>query len=89
MTPKEAVSKAKDYFLDIIGEEPTLEEIWFDDSAGNWCVTFGLRRRSPGAPGTLMGTVNFKEVIDYKVVRLRETDGSFVSILNRESRQAA
>lgn len=89
MEPKEAVKAAKAFFLDIVGEESTLEEVWFDDKADEWCVTFGIRHRSVGGLRSVSGILQPKEVADYKVVRLRNKDGSFVSIRNREGQRAA
>lgn len=90
MSPKEAVARAKAVFLEIVGEEPTLEEIWFEEGKKTWCVTFGIRRRTLKAPGDVLGwSQALKEAVDYKVVRIRDKDGSFVSILNREGQRAA
>ena len=89
MAPKEAVTAAKDIFLELVGEAPTLEEIWFDDKRHEWCVTFGIRRRTINTVGNIMGAVQSRELIDYKVVRISDADGTFVSIRNRDDQRAA
>lgn len=90
MSPKEAVTAARAHFLDIVAEPPSLEELWFDDSLQEWCVTFGVRRRLVAQSSSILSTSQqLKEVVDYKVVRIKDTDGSFVSILNREGQRAA
>lgn len=90
MTPKEAVAAARAFFADNFSEPATLEEIWFEDTSNVWCVTFGIRRRTVKTSGDLLGfNQAVKEAVDYKVVRIRDKDGSFVSILNREGQRAA
>ena len=40
MEPKEAVEAARRYFAQLFSEdEPTLEEIWFENDDEVWCVT--------------------------------------------------
>ena len=45
MNAKDAVTVAKAFYEDMFNERPTLEEIWFEDTEGAWCVTFGRRRQ--------------------------------------------
>lgn len=88
MEPKEAVAAAKAHFQAAFDESPTLEEIWTEDWKDGvvWCVTFGIRPRTqPLSPLNLQ----YRETKDYKVVRVRDTDGSLVSIKNRDGERAA
>lgn len=46
MNAKDAVTVAKAFYEDMFNERPTLEEIWFEDTEGAWCVvasSLGMR----------------------------------------------
>lgn len=88
MEPRQAVAAAKTALSVVFAEEaqataPTLEEIWFEPGDQLWCVTLGLHRRSGLTFGPLLDPTVFK------VVRIRDKDGSLVSIKNREGERAA
>lgn len=87
MEPKAAVAAAKAHFQQAFEENPTLEEIWFEEpkDGGIWCVTLGIRERTQISPLGLQS----REAKDYKVVRIRDKDGSLVSIKNRDGERAA
>ena len=82
MDVKQAVSSARSHLVEVFSDElvspPTLEEVWFDDAEGQWCVTFGLKRSRPGAA---LGALVLP--FDFKVVRLAEQDGKPISIRDR------
>ena len=86
MDAKRAVAKAKaelsEIFSDDIALPPTLEEIWFDVTNSEWCVTLGLTRKEPGSPYN--NPLSIKPKIDYKVVRISETTATVTSIRNRD-----
>ena len=82
MDVKQAVTSARTHLVDVFSDDlvsqPTLEEVWFDDIAKEWCVTFGLKRtRSGAALGALVLP------FDFKVVRLAAQDGKPISIRDR------
>lgn len=90
---KEAVKIAKDYAAEVFAEEnlalPTLEEVWFDDSSDEWCVTVGLKRQDAEAPlqiGTVFSRKQF--LSEYKTVRISDADGLPKSIRNYDSAAA-
>ena len=80
MDVKKAVEVAKAHILNVLGAElsdvPTTEEVWFDSKKREWCITLGILRGTSPVAG-----LRFPE---YKTVRLKEQDGSFVSIRSRE-----
>ena len=80
MNVNQAVAAAKQHILIVFGAElahpPTLEEVWHDAKKHQWCVTLGIRRDASPLAG-----LNFPE---YKTVRIKDDDGSFVAIKNRE-----
>ena len=86
MTAKEAVEVARAYFLDLMGEKSTVEEVWFDYGQQLWCVTLGRPRI---VRDTTLFTPSQREILDYKVVRIKDDDGTPISITNRESGRAA
>ena len=88
MDVKQAVATAKAYYIDVIGETPSVEEIWFDEPHDEWCVTLGRRRMIKENALSVMG-VQSREVIDYKVVRISDKDGKALSIRNRDIERAA
>ncbi len=84
MEPREAVALAKKHLLELFSEEkidaPSLEEVWLDESANEWCVTLGLRQ----ADIAFRDPLGLKTNIKYKTVRISDRDGKPVSIKNRE-----
>ncbi len=86
MEAKDAVIVAKGYFAELFAEQGSLEEIWFDQSDGAWCVTLGVKR-----PPTInsIGISGAYLAMAYKVVRIRDKDGKPISVRNREGERAA
>lgn len=82
MELRDAISSAKlhlaEVFVDETLSQPQLEEVWFDESVGAWCITLGFWRK-PTNP--LIGVVTSK---DYKVVRIDDRSGKPISIRNRD-----
>ena len=80
MDVKKAVEVAKDHVMNVLGAElsdvPTTEEVWFDSEKSEWCITLGLLRGTSPIAGLRLP--------EYKTVRIKETDGSLVSIRSRE-----
>ena len=80
MDVKVAVLAAKKHLQNVFDGEgikpPSLEEVWLDQRKHEWCVTLAIRR-----PGGTFAGLNLAE---YKTVRLRDSDGSLVSIRSRE-----
>ena len=80
MDVKQVVQVAKQHLLSVFGAEiehpPSLEEVWLDAKKHEWCVTLGIRRGSSPLAG-----LNLPE---YKTVRVKDSDGSLVSIRRRE-----
>ena len=89
MEAKEAVAAAKTYFRDLSPDDPTptLEEIWFEDQGGLWCVTLGVGR--PSHHGGIGIGAPSGQSLAYKVVRIRDKDGKPISIKNREGERVA
>jgi len=90
MEAKEAVAAAKTYFRELSPDDPppSLEEIWFEDQGGVWCVTLGVRRLAAGPNSIGMAALSGQSLA-YKVVRIRDKDGKPISVRNRESERAA
>lgn len=88
MDVKEAVSAARSYLATAFEEEllapPSLEEVWFDDLTNEWCVTLGMRRRKASGVPMADALHLLTEHIDYKVVRISNSEGKPMSIRNRE-----
>ncbi len=86
MDVKQAVHVAKTYLSDLLSEEKvaalTLEEVWFDDSHGQWCITLGVHRQLGIALTGLTGMPSFKSV------RVADADGHVISVRNRTSEAA-
>lgn len=80
MDVKQAVEQARQHFTNVFAGEltgpPSLEEVWFDSTHGEWCVTLGVRRGQSPFPGLRLA--------EYKTVRIRDQDGGLVAIRNRE-----
>lgn len=64
---------------------PRLEEIWLDDGAKQWFVTFGFFRK-PDDVTAAAGTFSRYE---YKVVKISNDTGLPISIKNRDLAGAA
>ncbi|MCH9807814.1 MAG: hypothetical protein K0U74_08790 [Alphaproteobacteria bacterium] len=86
MDARKAVEAAKSYFVETFNETPTLEEIWFDDLEGVWCITLGVARP---VKSSVLGPAVPVENVKYKVVRLRDSDEKVLSVKIREFERAA
>ena len=89
MDAKQAVAVAKAYFIELVGVEPSVEEVWFEQSSRIWCITFGRSRMLLDGAGGLVMPGARREVIEYKIVRVSDEDGKPISLLNRETGRAA
>jgi hypothetical protein len=89
MDAKQAVAVAKVYFLELVGVEPSVEEVWFEQSSKTWCITFGRSRMLLDGTGGLVTPSVRREIIEYKIVRVSDEDGKAISLLNRETGRAA
>ena len=89
MDAKQAVAVARAYFIELVGVDPSVEEVWFDTSNKTWCITFGRSRMLREETGGLVTTGAKREVIEYKIVRVSEKDGKPISLMNREAGRAA
>ncbi|PSJ57522.1 hypothetical protein [Kumtagia ephedrae] len=82
MEAKEAVKAAKRYVIDLLADEQVsnlgLEEI--ELSGKVWNITLGFSR--PWDQGTVFPPRDTKR--DYRVVRLRDSDGEILSIKRLE-----
>src|SRR6266568_6708452 len=96
MTVIDAIQKAKDYAKDFFGEESVgsvqLEEVRFDDSREVWEITLGYyvkdTRPFSGLAETmahLQGEKRFER--KYKIFRIRDSDGVFLSMKIRETQK--
>lgn len=79
---KTALAHAESVFE---GEDVRLEEIWFDETTKEWCVTVGLRRPEPKT-GPLSATSMRPPVLrtHYKTVRVDDVSGAIKSLRNHE-----
>jgi hypothetical protein len=94
MQIKEAAQRAKQHIAELFTDEGArhigLEEIEYDDAAGAWHVTVGFTRpwdqlnEPTFASVSEMLKTGQKRVRDMKVVTLSDSDGSLVSVKNRE-----
>ena len=88
MDVKEAVATAKKYVGELFTQEGItnlgLEEIEFDEQAGEWRVTVGFSRPwdSVGGFASLAERINPRR--SYKVVRISDKTGAVVSVKNRD-----
>jgi len=89
MDAKQAVAAAREYFVDLVGVEPSVEEVWYDTSNKIWCITFGRSRMLLDSPSSLILPGGRREVIEYKIVRVNDDTGRPISLLNREGGRAA
>lgn len=88
MDAKEAIVKAKNYFVDMFAEEGItnigLEEVRRENQDDNWLITLGFSWAwdAKSSIAALAGRpVNLPRF--YKTVRIKDADGSLVSITNR------
>ena len=87
MDVTEAVQSAKDYVTDLFAAEKIrdvgLEEVDFDESQRVWNVTVGFAR--PWDDHGIRGIVRASgaPLRTYKVVRVRDVDGVFLSVKHR------
>jgi hypothetical protein len=89
MDAKQAVATAKAYFVELVGENPSVEEVWFEPTNKTWCITLGRSRMLRQETGGLVTTGAKREVIEYKIVRVSDEDGKPVSLMNRDAGRAA
>lgn len=86
MDAKEAVGAAKGYVAELFADETLsqvgLEEVVFDELSGDWKITIGFAPlwNQPRPLPTVLGT---RSARSYKVVRLKDNDGQFVSLTDR------
>jgi hypothetical protein len=78
---KEAVRKAKEYSLDLLGEEGSLEEIELSDDQLEWIITLGYLRVKKPAP--LISLSEYNLLKEYKKFTITAI-GKFVSMKLRE-----
>lgn len=91
MGVKDAVRIALEHTAELFESENIsnlgLEEVEYDDSAGEWVVTVGFSRPwdyPKNLFAQMQGTADHPKR-DYKVLRIREADGEVVSIRNRST----
>ena len=86
MDVKEAVGAAKSYVAELFADETLtqvgLEEVVFDEISGDWKITIGFAPlwNQPGPLPTVLGA---RAARSYKVVRIKDSDGGFVSLTDR------
>ena len=97
MVAREAVQAAKDYILEVYGDEDIvevgLEELEFlEEDSGVWQVTIGFRRKwqqpfDPGPPPhearDFLRSPKPRLARNYKTVRIRD-DGTVLSMTHRD-----
>jgi hypothetical protein len=89
---KEAVTAAKSHLADLFEGEKVmnlgLEEVEFDEEHREWRVTVGFSRPWDREPNPALGSL--ADVLtpmrqlarDYKIVRLRDSDGRVLAVKN-------
>lgn len=83
---RKAIAIAKAHVRDVFAEEgisePSLEEVWFDDSKGDWFVTVGFTYRDP-----LKARPKLRRDFsaEYRTVRISGKDGHPRSVKLRDS----
>jgi hypothetical protein len=89
MDVKEAVALAKQSTRELFRDEQIvdlgLEEVEFDDSSGNWLITFSrpwVGMTNPNAIAAAFGAGSQKRR-EYKIVRISDADKRMISIKNR------
>ena len=87
MDVKEAVGTAKTYVADLFADEEIahvgLEEIVFDELSGDWKVTIGFSRPWSQFNAVVTALDPDRHGRAYKVVRIKDCDGSIVSLTDR------
>ena len=87
MDVKEAVGTAKTYVADLFADEGVayvgLEEIVFDELSGDWKVTIGFSRPWSQLNAVVTALAPDRHGRAYKVVRIKDRDGSIVSLTDR------
>lgn len=88
MDVKEAVQVAKDYIIDLFGEEGIvdvgLEEVDFDQS-DNWIVTIGFSRSWNRNIGSVL---DGQASQSYKAIRIQDEGGRVLSVKDRALRDS-
>jgi hypothetical protein len=90
MDVKDAVAAAKKYVAELFGPEGMsnlgLEEVEFDEQAGEWRVTIGFSRPWDSVTGWAVLTTPPPETNprrSYKVVRISDATGAAISVKDR------
>lgn len=88
MDVKDAVAAAKRYVADLFAQEGVsnlgLEEVEFDEQAGEWRVTIGFSRPWDSVTGwAALTTAPVNPRRAYKVVRISDATGAALSVKNR------
>lgn len=87
MEVKDAVEAAKSYVAEMFVAETVsdvlLEEVRFEELPGEWAITIGFRRRGaePVVIDSAVGSLRTDR--SFKVVRVRDRDGSILSMADR------
>lgn len=89
MNAKQAVDAARIYFVELVGVDPSVEEVWFEAESKTWCITLGRSRMLREESAGLVVSGAKREIIEYKIVRVDDQTVKPVSLLNREHGRAA
>ncbi len=88
MDVKEAVGTAKSYVIDLFADEGItdvgLEEVVFEEVAGDWKVTVGFSRRWNQINGIAAALAPGVRNRSYKVIRIRDQDSRVISLTDRQ-----
>ena len=98
ISAKEAVQKAFELYKDLVPHEKqlknlALEEVEYDEDENEWCITLGYDSsivsitKPTGAAASIVygyGQETQKTEREYKVIRLKADNGSFVRMNIRE-----
>jgi hypothetical protein len=91
MDVKEAVGAAKKYVGELFAQEGItnlgLEEVEFDEGAGEWRVTVGFSRPWDAASGMIPAALQPNPRRSYKVVQIFDSTGAIKAVKNREFAQ--
>ena len=78
MEVKEAIKTAKAHASTVFeGEAIRLEEVWFEDDKGQWCVTVGLQRHETSL-------IRAGTRTHYKTIRVDDKTGAVISVRNHD-----
>ena len=87
MDVKAVVSTAKTYIADLFADEAItyigLEEVVFDELSGDWEVTIGFARPWNQLNAVVTALAPDRQGRAYKIVRIKDRDGSVVSLTDR------